>query len=173
MNLPFLIAPHPRLEEPKVVVRKVTAMSNRLAQEERQAVDEETRLDLLIYRIERDVFEHLAQCRSDDLVGIDDQCPVGFELQIIKGPVFLFRETEPVVVNDFGPMGFGDLLGLIGRSTVDDEDLVRPTLECLKAEADVGFFILRDDQDIDQTATSQGDLKRRKRDGDFQGTYRS
>ena len=67
-------------------------------------------------------------------------------------------------MNELGTMGFGDLLGSIGGTAVHDEDPVGPTGKRLETEPDVGFFILRDDQDVDQTVTSQERLEHRERE---------
>ena len=98
----------------------------------------------------------LGQRGLDFLVGIEREDPVaaGF----LQCGVFLRGKSLPCFDEEFRMEGFGDLAGAIGRAGIDDDDFVRPRTLCKRAR-EVGFLVLRDDDD----GEAQADHANRKR----------
>ena len=52
-----------------------------------------------------------------------------------------------------------NFLGPINRATVYHEDLLRPALERVEAETNVGFLILGNDQDVNHAISKSGNRR--------------
>ena len=92
----------------------------------------------------------------DFLVSIEREDPVagGF----LQCGILLGGESFPFFYEEFRMEGLGDLAGAIGRAGIDDDDFVRPR-HALQRAREVGFLVLRDDDD----GEAQADHANRKR----------
>ena len=68
--------------------------------------------------------ELLLQVERELFVGIECEDP--FAEALLDGKVLLGGEAGPGALNDAGSVVAGDLLGVVGRAGVDNDDLVGP-----------------------------------------------
>lgn len=148
MNLAVFVAASPALEEAHVPRGEVTAVADGFAEEVGQPVDEEAIFRDVGDRSPGDLFDLAAESVGDDLVGVENERPVGLEGQVGERPVLLFGVALPIVLDDVGAVLAGDVLGAIGRAAIDYEDLASPALDRLEAVRQVESLVVGDDQDV-------------------------
>src|SRR2546428_7172682 len=65
-------------------------------------------------------------------------------MRLFGGKLLLRSKTRPIAIDHAGAATLGDVASLVGRTGVDDYDLIGP-FDCLAGVANVGFFVTGND----------------------------